>query len=248
MPTFRHGRDLKVYLNAYDWTAFFNQSSQAGSCQAVDVSTFGTFDRAYIAGLVDARTRLQGFMSAGTADPDQVLDGLLGGTALAVCSMFPFTDAPGSPGWVTRGVLTSKAIDATAQGAVGHQIEIQSCVGWEEVVSLKALGLQTGAGTVPAVDLGAAGSVGAAFYVQATNGTISGTAGTVTVESSSTQGGAYVAHGTVVFPTQAVPGTVPGGLGFGYVDIPVGVVVNRWVRVNPTTWGTASLHASIRRS
>lgn len=253
MPAFVHGKNTRVYVNSYDLSSCLNMTGSAGECSVADVTAFQATggDKSYLTGLVDARLSQEGFYAGGTAELDEafqaIMQSTLTGTVNSIVTAWPYGDTAGNFGFGMVGVPTRYEIQNAVDDAVKVSTEFQSSRGYERPVSLRGLALATGAGTVPAVDMGAASTLGATGYVHVPSGTNSALQGTVTIESSSTQGGAYTAHGTVV-----LSGTVPstpnlGGLGYGYIDIAPGVTINRWVRVNLIAWGTASIMAAIRR-
>jgi hypothetical protein len=236
MPTFVHGWQTKLLLDAYDVSPFFSSGGFAGAVDAPDASTFGSQDKAYIAGLVDATQSLEGFWSGGTADADAIMQGLFGGTAKSILSMFNYGTGAGQQGWSMRGDQTRYEVQTSNSDAVKVTAEVQSSTAIDRVTSLRD-GSIIAAGTAPAVDFGAAMPAGGVAYLHALTGTVVG--GTITIESATTQGGAYTSHGTIVIQG-TVPGTVPGGLGSGFLDLS-GVALNRWVRANATAWsGTAA--------
>jgi len=252
MPAFVHGKNTRVYVNSYELTTCLNSTGSAGEVSAADVTPFTPTggDKAYLAGLVDARLSQEGFYAGGTAELDEAFQGImnstLSGTVNSIVTAWPYGDTAGNFGIGMVGVPTRYEIQNAVDDAVKVMTEFQSSRGYERPVSLRAMALATGAGTVPAVDFGAASTLGATAYVHVPSGTNSALQGTVTIESSSTQGGAYTAHGTAVL-SGTVSSTLLGGLGYATFDIAPGVTINRWVRVNLIAWGTASIMAAIRR-
>ena len=82
MPTFIHGKSSKVMISGYDASASIMSATASGQVETADVTCFGQSDKAYIVGLADATISAEGVYSGGTAEADEYLTALLGGTAI----------------------------------------------------------------------------------------------------------------------------------------------------------------------
>ena len=249
MPAFVHGKNTRVYVNSYELTTCLTSTGSAGEVTANDTTAFQAAgsDKSCIAGLIDARITQEGYFAGGTAELDEAFAGILGSATQSIVTAWPNGDTAGNFGLGMFGDPVRYEIQNSNDDVVKVSTEFQSSRGYDRACSLKAMGLVSAAGTIPAVDFGASSVAGAGCYVHVPSGTLSALQGTVTIESSSTQGGVYTAHGTAIFH-----GTVPstpnlGGLGYAYFDIAPGVTINRWVRLNVIAWGTANIMAAIRR-
>lgn len=78
MPTFRHGKNTKVYFANTDLTTYFNQGSVSQAVDMGDTTTFGASGKTYVAGLIDAKTTLSGLFDGTANAVDQVLAAALG--------------------------------------------------------------------------------------------------------------------------------------------------------------------------
>lgn len=79
MPTFRHGKNTRVFIDAYDFSTYFNDASNSTSVDTAETSAFGTDAKTYITGHSDGTISLSG-MFEGTASTgtDQYFDSVLG--------------------------------------------------------------------------------------------------------------------------------------------------------------------------
>jgi hypothetical protein len=79
MPTFRHGKNVRVFIDAFDFSAYFNDASNSTSIDTAETSAFGTNEKTYITGHTDGTISLSG-MFEGTADTgtDQYFASVLG--------------------------------------------------------------------------------------------------------------------------------------------------------------------------
>jgi hypothetical protein len=247
MPAFVHGKQTKAYLDAYDFSASIKTGAYAATVDTAEVTTWGSSDKVYIPGLVDATQSFEGFYSGGSAEFDQWAAAVLGGTAKQIISLWTESgDTLAAYGFGMRCDSTRYEVRSQTDSASTFTFEAQSSVGVDRLQSLYAKGAVAAAGTVPAADNGASSTFGGAWYVHVFSGTVS--ACTLLIEHSATQGGAYVPIGTVQFS-----GTIASplqGLYAAYGDI-AGTVnpLNRWVRVNPTvvTGGAIVMSAGLAR-
>ena len=67
MPTFRHGKSVKVYVDEFDFSSYFNDVSAATTVETAETSTFGSSAKEYIPGLMDGTVSLSGLFES-TAD------------------------------------------------------------------------------------------------------------------------------------------------------------------------------------
>lgn len=247
-PTFVHGHSTSIYVNGCDLSQMFNQSSFSGVCAVAEVTGFGDNDKEYIPGQRDATITISGMYAGGSAESDEILSGALGSGTAVVISQWPNGDAAGSFGWVSAGVETRYTIDANRDDAVKASLEVQSTVAEVHAQSLTASKTTyTAAGTAAGADGAASSSKGGVGALHVFSGTVS--AGTAVFEHCATANGAYTAlpNGTITFAGTAAA-TLPGQVGYGYVNIDPTTTVNRFVRLNVSGLaGTCILQASFGR-
>lgn len=79
MPTFRHGKSTRIYVDAYDFSGYFNTASASTNVDTAETSAFGDSAKSYIVGHTDGTVSLGG-MFEGTASTgtDQYFESVLG--------------------------------------------------------------------------------------------------------------------------------------------------------------------------
>lgn len=245
MPTFVHSKNARVLVNASELTSVLNKASFQGSTDVAETSVFGLDDKTYIPGLSSATQSFEGFVSAGTAEADDLITRSLGtavsGTAQDIYTYWPNGYAAAQYGYAGRGLTTKYQVDDTLDAAAKLSFDCISSDGFDRVQSIRALAALTAAGTTTAVDNGTATFNGGGAYLHATTGTVTG--GTIVLEHGTAVAGPWVALGTFATLAGTVAGTLLGGLGFGSFDVAAGGTVNQFLRVNITGWSGTALFA-----
>lgn len=175
------GRNARVYVNGYDLSSAFANAQSQQQQGAYDVTTFRATSKAAINGLAEGTLSLDGYYEAGTGTVDAVLAAALGGEGIAM--VFADLDTIGRRGRACKAIETSYQVTAPVDGAVAVAAAIQADGGLDGIVSLHALGAETGTVNSASVDNGAATSNGAVGYIEAT--AFTGTSVTVKVQHSS---------------------------------------------------------------
>jgi hypothetical protein len=90
MPTFRHGKNVNVFIDEFDFSTYFNDASASTSVDTAETSAFGTSAKTYITGHRDGTVSLSG-MFEGTASTgtDEFFDNALGNTTKALVIVAP---------------------------------------------------------------------------------------------------------------------------------------------------------------
>jgi len=79
MPTFRHGKNVRVFIDAFDFSAYFNDASNSTSIDTAETSAFGTNEKTYITGHTDGTISLSGmFESTEDTGTDDYFSNTLG--------------------------------------------------------------------------------------------------------------------------------------------------------------------------
>lgn len=244
MPTFIHGKSSKVMISGYDASASIMSATASGQVETADVTCFGQSDKAYIVGLADATISAEGVYSGGTAEADEYLTALLGGTAI-VWSLYEGGDTFGNPGFALPGVSSKYEVNVSNSDAVKFSAETTSGPGnvaVDRVLSLRAAAAATGTAAGSNLDGGAAASNnGWAAYVHVISGTCA--AGTCIVEHSVDGSTSWATLATFTFAGTAAS---TGGIGAQYA---VGTgTVRRYVRHNLTgLTGTVNFQVGFAR-
>ena len=64
MPTFRHGKNVKIFVDEFDFSSYFNDVSASTMVETAETSTFGASAKEYIPGLKDGTVSLSGMFEA----------------------------------------------------------------------------------------------------------------------------------------------------------------------------------------
>ena len=64
MPTFRHGKNVNVFLDEYDFSTYFNNVSASTTIDTAETSAFGTSAKTYVLGHRDGTVSLSGMFEA----------------------------------------------------------------------------------------------------------------------------------------------------------------------------------------
>ena len=83
MPTFVHGKGVKVYLDEFEMTQYFNSADVTITNETAEVTSFADSSKAYILGLADGTLSCSGMWTADTDGSDEELNAILGSTSAA---------------------------------------------------------------------------------------------------------------------------------------------------------------------
>jgi hypothetical protein len=234
--SFSHGSNTDVYLQGVDATAFLKDQSMAMSIEAAETTVFGVNAKQYIPGLGDATHSLAGFFDSNAASDstsfDYFLQSLVGVDNI-VSTTFPGGDTFGARGYGIKGEMTKAQLKTDVSAAATSDIELQSDVAREVVVSLHNIIAETASGNSAGnVDNGALSTNGGVLYyhVMAITGTASPTVAAVVQHS--------VDAVTWVDLATATTGAVNAARSAGRVVVPAGTTVNRYTRLRWTITGT----------
>ena len=78
MPTFIHGKTTAVYIDEFDLTSYFTDSSATIDNDVSDITAYGATNKAYLVGLRSGTINLSGLWSQTTDGSDEELQALLG--------------------------------------------------------------------------------------------------------------------------------------------------------------------------
>lgn len=226
MPTFTHGKKAKVFANGYNVSGYFNSVTVSGEADTAEVSTLGSDDKAYIAGMKDATISLEGFYAGGVGDIDELLESWLGTTTTWTVVMTD--DSTGALAYMVKAVDTTYEVGAEIGAAVSVSAEGQVTGGREAGRVLHALAARTATGTGTSVDNGASTSGGLAAYLHVTSA--SGTTPSLVVKvQHSADNSTWVDLAT--FAAKTTSNT--------YERVEVTGTVNRYLRASYTISGTS---------
>lgn len=226
MPTFTHGKNATVFINGYEVSDHLSSVTVSGEADVAEVSTLGSSDKAYIAGMKDATVSAEGYYAGNSTSIDSEMSTNLGTTTTWTTVME--ADAIGAIAYGVRAVETTYEVGAEIGGATAISIEGQVTGGREAGRVLHPHGSETSTGTTSGLDNGASTADGAAAYLQVT--AASGTTPTLDVKVQHSSDGSTYAD--LITFTQVTAANA-------YERVAVTGTVNRYLRVEFTIGGTS---------
>jgi hypothetical protein len=125
MPTFRHGKNTRVYLNGYDMSPFLNEATSTFSQETAETTTFTQNDKTYIAGLADGTVSASGLFDGTANASNAILTGRLK-TEDNVFTIMPDGTAIGAAAILASGQITSYEVTSPVADVVSLSTEIQA--------------------------------------------------------------------------------------------------------------------------
>ena len=165
---FTHGKNAKLYMNGYNLTGYLDSIDSAGTNDVAEVSTFGTVQKPYVAGLEDGTLSMEGFFDGDITAAETAIFSAMGNSA--VISWYPAGDTLGYAGFGMDADATAHSIRATLDGASRITAAAQSSTGMEHMISLHPLStvVYSAAFTGTAVNTGGDSTAGGSAYLQVT--------------------------------------------------------------------------------
>lgn len=164
MPTFRHGKKVRVLIDQYNMSEFLNDFTLSASAEANETTTYGNDDKTFIKGLGDVTLSLSGLFSAtgstsaGTSTDNnsigEFFDDALGGSTRVVTTVGPDSTAAGTRALLMTGDPVAWDISAPAHDVVSCDVELQGSLGYDGGRWLRQLAASTSTGSGAAVDSG----------------------------------------------------------------------------------------------
>lgn len=239
MPTFVHGKDTAVYIDEFDLTSYFTDSSVSLENEVSETTAFGDANKTFITGLRAGTISLSGLWAADTDGSDEELQALLGNSTTPIITIREGSAAIGSRAIIAQANETSYAI--TSPVADVHTVVADFECTPNQVSNLTfalAGGVQLTAGAsiahgslgnLSSVDNGASSANGGAGTLHVPTNTISGGATTIKIQHSTNNSTwadlitfTNVAATTATSEIKAVSGTV-----------------NRYLRATASTAGSS---------
>lgn len=238
MPTFVHGKDTAVYIDEFDLTSYFTDSSVSLENEVSETTAFGDANKTFITGLRAGTLSLSGLWAADTDGSDEELQALLGNATTPIITVREGSAAIGSRAIIAQANETSYAI--TSPVADVHTISAEFECTPNQVSNLTfalAGGVQLTAGAsiahgslgnLSSVDNGASSANGGAGTLHVPTNTVNGNTTIKIQHSANNSTWADLISFTVVGSTaktseiKAVSGTV-----------------NRYLRATASTAGSS---------
>jgi hypothetical protein len=166
MPTFRHGKSVKVFVDEFDFSSYFNDVSASTTVETAETTSFGSDAKEYITGLIDGTVSLSG-MFEGTEDvgTDDYFETVLGGEAKQKVIVATEGHGLGSRAVMLESDATSYEVSGAIADVVQASAEFQSSEGIEHGVILSSGAAVSSTGNGTGVDNGAATTNGGVGYL-----------------------------------------------------------------------------------
>lgn len=244
MPTFRHGKVVKVFYGAYDLSTMLREASFNRTADTPETTAFGSVNKSYVVGIPGGVANCSGMFSAGASDIAPVLDAAFGQeTPSPITIAYDSGVANGKRVYGGLSLLSTFNITGSISDMVGITADFQLTDVAAPGISLRdpgsALALTGVASAGTATDYDALDNAsnqmpfgGLAILHVVANTVNAGT--TMALQSATTSGGAYSDFATFA----SIPATT---IQTQYVIVPRTTTVNQWLRYNITATGTGNL-------
>lgn len=250
MPTFRHGKNIKVFFGAYELTPFLRSISIPMSADTADTTCFAAPVKTYVIGIPSASANAEGIFSydnvAPNADIENVLSAAYGQEAPTLLAVgFDGSLAAGKSVYVGESHLSNYNIAGSVSDLVALNSDWQITDFCNPGISLNNADVNTAVTASPVVGTGQDYAAlceepgfttmtrGGVAGIHLVTNTATGAGTTIKVQHSNLIGGTYVDLATLTVAASTI-GTVD-------VVIPRGTTVNRFIRFNITATGTGNL-------
>ena len=110
MPTFVHGKNTAVYIDEFDLTSYFNDTSIAIDNDVSETTAFGDTNKSFILGTRGGTLSMTGMWAADTDGSDEELQALLGNATTPIITVREGAAAIGSRAVIAQANETSYAI------------------------------------------------------------------------------------------------------------------------------------------
>lgn len=160
-----HGRNTRVYLNAYDLTGFYRKTESELTRETADSTVFNQDDKSYLPGARDASLSLEGLFDGAVDGIEEVLLAAFNADPTLVC-ICPQGDGLGNVAYGKSCLETNYAIDASKDDIVTLANEMQSLVGRDRLLVQHALGSESASGQSASIDHAAQSTNGGVGYLQ----------------------------------------------------------------------------------
>lgn len=160
-----HGRQTRVYVNAYDLTGFYRKQETELTREVAESTVFGLADKTYVAGQRDGSISLEGIFDGAVDGIEQVLLAALSAdpTHIVIC---PQGDALGNVALGMLALETKYQLESSKDDVVSLANELQSSSGRDRLLIHHVLSTEVATGNGVSVDGGAATTNGGVAFLQ----------------------------------------------------------------------------------
>jgi len=230
MPTFRHGKNVNVFLDQYDFSTYFNDVTASTSVDTAETSAFGTSAKTYVVGHRDGTVSLSGmFESTESTGTDQYFATALGSATKIKLIVAPEGNSNGAGAIMLVADDTSYEVSSAIADIVQASAEFQSTDAVEHGKILSSGSTVSATGNGTGVDNGASTANGGAGFLSVPVNTRNGNITVKIHHSADNSTFADLVTFTVVSSTSKTSERV---------EVASGTTVNRYLRVNYTVAGS----------
>jgi len=200
MPTFVHGKGVKVYLDEFEMTPYFNSADVTITNETAEVTSFADSSKAYILGLADGTLSCGGMWTADTDGSDEELNAILGSASAANITVAQAAGTIGNRATIARCDETNYSIsnpvaDVSTVTADFQGTSKSGTLGTMTYGVTSGFQLSAGSsidynalGNLTGVDGGAASSAGGAARLHVPTNSIGGGTTTIKIQHDSSSG------------------------------------------------------------
>jgi hypothetical protein len=230
MPTFRHGKNVNVFLDAYDFSTYFNNVSASTSIDTAETSAFGTNAKSYVVGHRDGTVSLSGmFEATESTGTDQFFATALGSATKIKLIVAPEGHSNGAGAIMLQADDTSYEVSSAIADIVQASAEFQSTDAVEHGVILSSGAAVSATGNGTGVDNTTSSLNGGAGFLSVPVNTRNGNITVKIQHSADNSTFADLVTFTVVSSTTKTSERI---------EVASGTTVNRYLRVNYTVAGS----------
>jgi hypothetical protein len=184
MPTFIHGKTTAVYVDEFDLTEYFTDTSIDMSNDVAETTAYGATNKAFVPGLRSGTLSLSGLWSQTTDGSDEELQALLGNATEPIVTVREGSAAIGSRAVIAQANETSYAITSPLNDVAAISADFEcTTTGITNLTFALAQGVQLTAGASIAH-----GSLGALSSVDNAASSANGGAATLHVPTNTVNG------------------------------------------------------------
>lgn len=227
---FKHGKNTTVFVNAVDFSTYFNNIDSSRTADVAESTTFGNSSKTYIVGNKDGTMSISGFFDA-TADT--TLQPLLGGADCVIAYGIDGLDATDGTTF-GKGNIINYGVSSPVGDIVATSIDFQADSGlYNGIVLENATYTSTTSGTARDNSVSTGNGGGAFLIVSAASGT------TPTLDAKITHSADDITYVDLVTFTQATSTTAE------VKTVAKDTTVNRYLKAELTIAGTSPSFTAI---
>jgi hypothetical protein len=176
MPTFRHGKNISVFIDEYDFSAYFSDITAADKVDTADITAFGAAGKAYVIGNQDGTVSLSGFFeSTASTGTDQYFAGVKGSTTKQKVVVALEGATVGTRAVMLQADASSYQVSASVGDAIKASAEFQASESIDHGVILSSGAAISATGNGTGVDNAAATANGGVAFISVPANTRNGT-------------------------------------------------------------------------